>query len=113
MTHQRNGNSNSQAYFVSDLLISFRFYDHPIVNGVRKQSKHDILPPSTKEFFRQRTFTCYEYANLNNQVEENMFQLVQRGMPLTPAEKLQALSTKWAAFTKQYEADYNGIVNCK
>jgi hypothetical protein len=42
-----------------------------------------------------------------------MFQLVQRGMPLTPAEKMRALSTKWAVFGKQYEEDYAMVVNCK
>lgn len=42
-----------------------------------------------------------------------MFQLVQRGIALTPAEKMRAMSTEWAIFTKQYEDDYTLIVNCK
>ena len=42
-----------------------------------------------------------------------MFQLVQRGIALTPAEKMRAMSTEWANFTKQYEDDYPMIVNCK
>jgi hypothetical protein len=42
-----------------------------------------------------------------------MFQLVQRGMPLTPAEKMSALSTNWALFAKKYELDYPKIVNCR
>lgn len=42
-----------------------------------------------------------------------MFQLVQRGIALTPAEKMRAMSTEWATFTKQYEDDYTLIVNCK
>jgi len=42
-----------------------------------------------------------------------MFQLVQRGIALTPAEKMRAMSTEWAAFTKQYEDDYSLIVNCE
>lgn len=42
-----------------------------------------------------------------------MFQLVQRGITLTQAEKMRAMSTEWATFTKQYEDDYNLIVNCK
>ncbi len=44
--------------------------------------------------------------------EETMFQLVQRGLALTPAEKMRAMSTDWANFTKQYEDDYSLIVNC-
>jgi hypothetical protein len=42
-----------------------------------------------------------------------MFQLVQRGVPLTPAERMRALSTEWANFGKQYEDDYSRIVSRK
>jgi hypothetical protein len=42
-----------------------------------------------------------------------MFQLVQRGVPLTPAERMRALSTNWAAFAKKYEQDYPQVVNRK
>jgi hypothetical protein len=42
-----------------------------------------------------------------------MFQLVQRGVALTPAEKMRAMSTEWAVFTRQYEEDYELIVNCE
>lgn len=69
------------------------------------------MPEAMKEFFRTRTFCCFEYRNLNPETEENMFQLVQRGMPLTPAEKMRAMSTEWATFTKQYEEDYAAIIN--
>jgi hypothetical protein len=95
------------------LIVRIRFYSHPIVNGIEQPSTHLILPEKTKNFFRLRTFCCYEYSDLPEAVEENMFQLVQRGMPLTPAEKMRALSTTWAVFAKQYEEDYAEIVNCK
>jgi hypothetical protein len=42
-----------------------------------------------------------------------MFQLVQRGIALTPGEKMRAMSTEWANFTKQYEDNYSLIVNCE
>ena len=42
-----------------------------------------------------------------------MFQLVQRGVALTAAEKMRALSTDWALFTKKYEDDYSLVINCK
>lgn len=41
-----------------------------------------------------------------------MFQLVQRGIALTPAEKMRAMSTEWSTFTKQYVEDYSIVVNC-
>jgi len=86
------------------------FFCHPIVDGVETSSAHSILPDSTKEFFKNRTFCCYEYHALPPSVEETMFQLVQRGMPLTPAEKMRALSTPWANFAKQYEVDYPMVI---
>ncbi|KFY35556.1 hypothetical protein V494_05816 [Pseudogymnoascus sp. VKM F-4513 (FW-928)] len=87
------------------------FFCHPIVDGVEKHSNHNILPQKTKEFFESRMFCCYEYQKLMPSVEETMFQLVQRGMPLTPAEKMRALSTPWANFAKQYEIDYPAVLS--
>lgn len=115
-THPRNGLyslPHAQVQTLQLLIGKIRFYTHPIVNGIEQPSSHLILPEKTKDFFRLRTFCCYEYSDLPESVEENMFQLVQRGMPLTPAEKMRALSTKWAVFAKQYEEDYAMVVNCK
>jgi len=66
-----------------------------------------------KEFFKSKSFCCYEYEELTVETEETMFQLVQRGVALTPAEKMRAMSTEWANITKQYEDDYPMLVNCK
>ncbi|KFY75940.1 hypothetical protein V499_04184 [Pseudogymnoascus sp. VKM F-103] len=87
------------------------YFCHPKVGGVEKQSNHNILPLNTKKFFESRMFCCYEYQKLTPSVEETMFQLVQRGMPLTPAEKMRAMSTPWANFAKQYESDYPAVLS--
>lgn len=88
-----------------------RFYCHPKVNGVEQPSGHLILPENTKKLFRERDLVTYEYSDLSIQVEETMFQLVQKGMPLTPAERMRALSTDWAKFAKEFEADFPKIIN--
>jgi hypothetical protein len=80
---------------------------------VETVSNHNILPNPVKDFFKSKSFCCYEYDELTVETEETMFQLVQRGIALTPAEKMRAMSTEWATFTKQYEDDYPMIVNCK
>jgi hypothetical protein len=97
------------------LLISMlnRYYCHPIVDGREVASNRNVLPRAVKEFFQNQFFCCYEYEELSTDTEETMFQLVQRGIALTPAEKMRAMSTEWAAFAKQYEDDYVLIVNCK
>lgn len=71
------------------------------------------MPVAVKEFFRKRTLCCYDYKDLPQATEKNMFQLVQRGLALTPAEKMRAKSTEWAKLAKQYEEDYLIVVNCK
>ncbi|KAE9379996.1 hypothetical protein N431DRAFT_323306 [Stipitochalara longipes BDJ] len=87
------------------------YYCHPIVNGREVASGRNILPRAVKEFFQNQFFCCYEYEELSLDTEETMFQLVQRGIALTPAEKMRAMSTEWAAFAKQYEDDYVLIVS--
>ncbi|EDO02560.1 predicted protein [Sclerotinia sclerotiorum 1980 UF-70] len=42
---------------------------------------------------------------------KTMFQLVQRGIALSPAEEMRAMSTEWAKFTRIYEDDYAMVVN--
>lgn len=75
------------------------------------KGKKKVLPPKTKAVFKETPLVCYEYHGLNAIVEEAMFQLVQRGLPLTPAEKMRALSTPFANLTKSYEKDYATILS--
>jgi hypothetical protein len=82
-----------------------------MVNGVEQRSSHLILPESTKKFFRERELLVYEYTELPQRFEETMFQLVQRGMPLTPAERMRAMSTNWAEYAKKFEQDYFKILH--
>ncbi|KAL2069350.1 hypothetical protein VTL71DRAFT_15688 [Oculimacula yallundae] len=87
------------------------YFRHPIVDGRIQISNRNILPNAVKKFFETQFFCCYEYEELTPDSEETMFQLVQRGIALTPAEKMRAMSTEWATFTRQYEDDYQLIVN--
>ncbi|KAH8684293.1 hypothetical protein BGZ60DRAFT_523515 [Tricladium varicosporioides] len=87
------------------------YFRHPVFNGQEGYSNHNILPNAVKAHFLKQAFCCYEYTDLKVDTEETMFQLVQRGIALTPAEKMRAMSTEWANFTKQYEDDYTLIVN--
>ncbi|KAG9237047.1 hypothetical protein BJ875DRAFT_184483 [Amylocarpus encephaloides] len=87
------------------------FFCHPTYNGKEQFSNHNILPKAVKDFFMNQAFCCYEYTDMKPDTEETMFQLVQRGIALTPAEKMRAMSTEWATYTKQYEDDYVLIVN--
>ncbi|KAK9253862.1 hypothetical protein V1507DRAFT_457072 [Lipomyces tetrasporus] len=55
--------------------------------------KKPRLPKQVKEYFLSIKLLCVEYADLTSDQEEEMFSRVQLGVPLTAAEKLQAMST--------------------
>ncbi|PBP28406.1 hypothetical protein BUE80_DR000793 [Diplocarpon rosae] len=86
---------------------------HPVIDGRIQISNRNVLPNAVKKFFETQFFCCYEYEHLTADTEETMFQLVQRGIALTPAERMRAMSTEWAMFTRQFEDDYALIVNRK
>ncbi len=98
-------------WLVTEILL--RYYCHPTIAGKEQISNRNILPEATKQFFTTRLFCCYEYKNIGKAVEETMFQLVQRGVTLTPAEKMRALSTRWATLWKQYEDQYSKVISRK
>lgn len=88
------------------------YFCHPTdKNGAETTSNHNIMPSVAKDFIENKRLCCYFYKDLPQDIEENMFQLVQRGVPLTPAEKMRAMSTEWATFAKQYVEDYSIVVN--
>ena len=92
-------------------LTKFRYFCQPSINGPNVE--RNILPNAVKEFFKNQAFCCYEYDELTQDTEETMFQLVQKGIALTPAEKMRAMSTEWATLAKEFEDTYPTVVNCK
>jgi hypothetical protein len=109
----KNGVSRSWGRDKKELTKRTRYYCHQIIDGQVQISNRNVLPNAVKNFFNDRQFCTYEYEELSQDTEETMFQLVQRGVALTPAEKMRAMSTEWAVFARQYEEDYELIVNCK
>ncbi|KAG7442581.1 uncharacterized protein BT62DRAFT_935886 [Guyanagaster necrorhizus] len=64
------------------------YRDHPGVPGRQKT----ILPESLRRIFANKQIVCVEYSDLTDDGERDIFQRVQLGVALTPAEKLQAVS---------------------
>lgn len=48
------------------------------------------MSDSQREKFSQININCIEYHNLDEERERDMFQRVQMGVTLTPAEKVRA-----------------------
>lgn len=67
-----------------------------------------ILPDKYQRLFANKQIVCIEYQDLADSEEREIFQRVQLGMALTPAEKLQVTNTPMASFVRQLEAEYFG-----
>ncbi|KAI6708288.1 hypothetical protein JHW43_009181, partial [Diplocarpon mali] len=82
---------------------------HPVIDGRIQISNRNVLPNAVKKFFETQFFCCYEYEDLTADTEKTMVQLVQRGIALTPAEKMRAMSTKWAMFIPSIQRGASGF----
>ncbi|KAG9248631.1 hypothetical protein BJ878DRAFT_562546 [Calycina marina] len=86
------------------------YFCHPMADGMEVPSSHTIMPDAVKIFFWQRNLCCYEYSDLPQATEENMFQLLNKDIALTAGGRLLAKATEWAMFARQYEEDYSLIL---
>ncbi|KAF2764300.1 hypothetical protein EJ03DRAFT_331974 [Teratosphaeria nubilosa] len=64
------------------------------------------LPAKAKAVFWQKTFLCYEYVGMTDDQEHELFERVQRGNPLTAAEKSQAKKRPWQELARQFEQHF-------
>ncbi|CDO77687.1 hypothetical protein BN946_scf184969.g38 [Trametes cinnabarina] len=71
-----------------------------------QKGKRLEVPPKWKQDFSSKTITCVEYLNLSKSLERDIFQRVQLGMPLTAAEKLQAITSPWQEWVFELEARF-------
>ena len=69
-----------------------------------------ILPDTVKSDFTRKTFVCYVYENLEMDQEVDLFARVQKGVELTPAEKIRATSGPWQGLAKLFEQEFPQIV---
>jgi hypothetical protein len=58
----------------------------------KPRAQRHILPAKMRRYFLKLEILCIEYQGLERRQEEDLFSRVQLGMPLTPAEKLRAIS---------------------
>ncbi|KZT20345.1 hypothetical protein NEOLEDRAFT_1140938 [Neolentinus lepideus HHB14362 ss-1] len=80
------------------------FKDDPTSTRARK-----ILPERYRKEWSRLQIVCIEYDGLLESEEREIFQRVQLGMALTPAEKLQAISSPKADFVRELLATYSEL----
>ncbi|KAJ6566815.1 hypothetical protein B0H19DRAFT_1258000 [Mycena capillaripes] len=66
----------------------------------------NILPEKFRAQFARKQLQCIEHQDVTNAVERDIFQRVQRGVALTPAEKLKAIATPRAQFVRKLIAEH-------
>ncbi|KAI0660118.1 hypothetical protein C8Q70DRAFT_75347 [Cubamyces menziesii] len=64
-------------------------------------SKGQLLPERYKKVFMNKQIVCMEYQEITPENEREIFQRVQLGMALTPAERLQAISCPLTGFIRE------------
>ncbi|PPR07034.1 hypothetical protein CVT26_005235 [Gymnopilus dilepis] len=65
-----------------------------------------LIPTRLRNVFFDKKITVVEYHGIEPGMERDVFQRVQMGMPLTAAEKLQAISSPWAEWIRQLESKH-------
>ncbi|KAJ7626513.1 hypothetical protein B0H17DRAFT_1110686 [Mycena rosella] len=66
----------------------------------RTKTAKKILPEKYRKLFDGKAVVCVEYQDLEDADEREIFQRVQLGVALTPAEKLKVLTTPRARFVR-------------
>ncbi|KAF9650444.1 hypothetical protein BDM02DRAFT_1436731 [Thelephora ganbajun] len=59
---------------------------------MKGKTARKLLPEKYRTLFENKMIVCIEYEGLRDDQEREMFQRVQMGMALTPAERLQAIN---------------------
>ena len=78
--------------------------------GTSRQSTRNVISAEEKDFINNVTIVNIEYEDLREDLEEDMFQRVQLGVPLTVAERLAALTGEVPDFIKRLRASYPSLV---
>ncbi|KAI0776998.1 hypothetical protein BD413DRAFT_524648 [Trametes elegans] len=76
-------------------------------------SKAQILPERYRKLFLNKQIVCMEYQEITPENEREIFQRVQLGMALTPAERLQAVNSPLSRFIRELLDTYivDGLAN--
>ncbi|KAI5123010.1 hypothetical protein M0805_007632 [Coniferiporia weirii] len=59
-----------------------------------------LLPLQYQQQFAKKQIVCVEYTDLNGDSEREIFQRVQLGVALTPAERMQAIPGPWSQLVR-------------
>ncbi|KAL4071943.1 hypothetical protein J3A83DRAFT_4093033 [Scleroderma citrinum] len=70
--------------------------------------RRKILPQPLRNIFANKQVVCVEYSDLTDDQEREIFQRVQLGVALTPAERLQAIVGPWPTVIRDIQSHILG-----
>lgn len=68
-----------------------------------------LLPLETQKLFLEKDFVTFQFSELTQEQEEDLFARVQMGVQLSAAEKIQAKSGPWQELAKLFVQDFPAI----
>ncbi|PFH48447.1 hypothetical protein AMATHDRAFT_65457 [Amanita thiersii Skay4041] len=89
-----------------DLFTGERYWYKKVSTQTKGTKNKKVLPDKYRRQFAMKQVTCIEYQELSDADEREIFQRVQLGMALTPAEKLQAIISPRAQFIRELQHGY-------
>ncbi|KAH9850438.1 hypothetical protein C2E23DRAFT_887336 [Lenzites betulinus] len=93
--------------FISgDIIYKDPFTNEKFVYREGGGAKGQLLPKKYQKLFMNKQIVCMEYQDISPENEREIFQRVQLGMALTPAERLQAISTPLTRFVRKLLDEY-------
>jgi len=73
--------------------------------------RRKVLPEATKKEFLKKDFVAYQFKDLSQEQEEDLFARVQMGMQLSTAERMRASSGPWQELARLFVDDFPSIYN--
>ncbi|KAG2155215.1 uncharacterized protein EDB93DRAFT_91098 [Suillus bovinus] len=72
------------------------------------QARRKLLPKQLIHQFSNKQIVCVEYSDINPDQEREIFQRVQLGVALTPAERMQAIVGPWPTVIREIQSQVLG-----
>ncbi|KAH7886787.1 hypothetical protein F5I97DRAFT_1050037 [Phlebopus sp. FC_14] len=87
-----------------DSFTNEKLWFKPNITSPRRK----LLPQYLRTQFLNKQVVCVEYTDLNDDQEREIFQRVQLGVALTPAERLQAIVGPWSTIIREIQSQVLG-----
>ncbi|KAF9507095.1 hypothetical protein BS47DRAFT_1489056 [Hydnum rufescens UP504] len=94
---------NGEVPYIDETTQKRFYFKINAVEANTRKKKPALLPPKLIMRIKNKQIRCEEYSDITEEQERALFQRVQKGMALSPAEKLQSSGGPWHKFIKEIQ----------